>query len=128
MLKKIVTLLENGDLLFRCKVLISFHTLVYLGMFFLGFILNQQNGFGNTSCLPCLDDGTTKMLGSFQHQGSSLFYPDSVYLDLRTSLLKIWEMGCSPHITHLDAASRPRKQLAGAYTVHGDGVFSHLNH
>lgn len=46
---------------------ISLYTSVYLGMFFLGFILNQQNGFGSSLCLTCLDNGTTKMLSGFQH-------------------------------------------------------------
>lgn len=33
-----------------------------------------------------------------------LFHPESVYLELRTSLLKIWEMGWWPHITRWGSA------------------------
>lgn len=67
MLKKLSLSWRMGIYHLGGKCSIGLHALVYLGLFFLGFILNQQNGFGNTLCLACVDNRTTKTLSSFKH-------------------------------------------------------------
>lgn len=93
-LKKIVILLGNGDLSFRCKVLhqpphIGLLSDVFLGIYF------KSTEWVWEHFVPALSEQRDKQnVEQFsESKAPFLFHPESVYLDLRTSLLKIGRMG-----------------------------------